>query len=211
MDPYVFSLLLGGAGLGTMALSGLGARAGGGRGHARGHARGHVRGHAKGHHVKGHAKAQAKGHAKGSSRNPAQALWVLTSPTVLFSVFLGLGATGLLLRPVLGGAVLAGVAVLGGLLFERLAVRPVWNFFLRFASAPALTLEACVEEPARAVSSFDANGHGLVAVELDGQVVQVLGTLAPNERAAGIRVRAGDRVRIAEVDVGRNRCTVSAL
>jgi translation initiation factor IF-1 len=42
-------------------------------------------------------------------------------------------------------------------------------------------------------------------------VVQVLGTLRAEDRALGVRVRAGDRVRIEDVDVERNRCTVSYL
>ena len=62
-----------------------------------------------------------------------------------------------------------------------------------------------------AVTGFDRDGHGLVALELDGQVVQVLATLRAADRAAGVRVRAGDRVRVEEIDAARNRCVVSAL
>jgi hypothetical protein len=58
--------------------------------------------------------------------------------------------------------------------------------------------------------NFDANGNGLVAVELDGQVVQLLATLNSNERGVARRVRAGDRLRIEAVD-DRNRCTVTYL
>ena len=61
-----------------------------------------------------------------------------------------------------------------------------------------------------AVTGFDRDGHGLIAVELDGQVVHVLATLRAADRAAGIRVRAGDRVRVEEVDPARNQCVVSA-
>ena len=43
------------------------------------------------------------------------------------------------------------------------------------------------------------------------QVVQLLATLTPAERASGMRVRTGDRVRIEEVDPARNRCVVSYL
>ena len=82
---------------------------------------------------------------------------------------------------------------------------------MRFASRPALTLESCVTDSATAVTSFDAAGQGLVAIELDGQVVQVLATLVAGERTAGAMVRAGDRVRIDAVDADRNRCTVSLL
>jgi hypothetical protein len=141
----------------------------------------------------------------------SRALWTLISPRVLFSALVGFGATGLLARGVLGGAPLFLAAVAGGAVFERLLVTPLWNFSLRFASAPALTLESCLADEARAVTAFDARGHGLIAVELDGQVVQVLGTLTAAEVATGRRVRAGDRLRVEDVDGARNRCTVSYL
>jgi hypothetical protein len=47
-----------------------------------------------------------------------------------------------------------------------------------------------------------------VALELDGQMVQLLGTLHREDKEAGVRVRAGDPVRIDEVDAERNRCIV---
>jgi hypothetical protein len=128
---------------------------------------------------------------------------------VLFSVLVGFGATGLLAGGLLGGVALAALAVAGGVAFEALLVRPLWNLAFRFASAPALTLGSALLDEARATSRFDANGQGLIAVEVDGQLVQVLGTLRPEERASGIRIRAGDRVRIEEVDEERGRCTVS--
>jgi len=46
---------------------------------------------------------------------------------------------------------------------------------------------------------------------LGGEVVQILGTLTPDERKNGVRVRAGDTVRVEEVDSVRNRCTVSRI
>ena len=139
----------------------------------------------------------------------SRAALALLSPRVLFSILLGLGLTGMLGRELLGGVPLFAVSVVGGLLFERLAVTPLWNFLLRFASRPALTLESCVTDDATAVTAFDNRGQGLIAVEVDGQVVQVLGTLQAADREAGVRVKAGDRVRIEDVDAGRNRCTVS--
>ena len=202
MDPYTFCVLLGAIGLGAMALTGVGRH-----GHAatpRGH--GHAGGtHAAAHtHAGGHSAHAAPG---GASR----VLWSLMSPRVLFSVLLGAGTAGLLLRSIAGGAWLAAAAVAGGVVFERFLVRPVWNLAMRFASRPALTLESCVADPATAVTSFDRHGQGVVAVELDGQVVQVLATLVPAEREAGMTVHAGDRVRIDAIDAQRNRCTVSLL
>ncbi|MEP6690444.1 MAG: hypothetical protein ABJD07_04770 [Gemmatimonadaceae bacterium] len=216
MDAYTFSLLLGGAGLGAMALSGLGHSSAGHShgGHAHvGHSHaGHTHAgqtHAGQTHAgQTHAGQTHAGHARGRE---GWSLWTLASPRVLFSLVLGFGATGSILHGMLGGVALAGAAIVGGVLFERFVVSPVFNFALRFASQPALMLESCITDEAEVVSSFDARGQGLVAVEMDGQVVQVLGTLRPADVAAGVRVRMGDRVRIEEVDSARNRCIVSAL
>ena len=135
----------------------------------------------------------------------------LISPRIVFSFLVGFGAGGVLLRHTLGGIVLVAIAAIVGVAFERLLVAPLWRFTHRFESAPALTLESAITDDAHAVSSFDARGQGLVAIELDGQVVQVLGTLRSEDLQAGVRVRAGDRLRIDAVDGARNRCTVSYL
>ena len=66
-------------------------------------------------------------------------------------------------------------------------------------------------EEGRAATNFDAAGDGIVALDLDGQVRQVLGTLCAEDRAAGLRVRAGDRVFVRSVDARRNRCTVAKV
>lgn len=227
MDIYLFSLLLGGIGLGAMAVSGLSHHAHSSHGHA-GSASGHAHGHAgtphgAPHHggVHGHAAAHAHGHGDVhgdthvSGGGASRLALTLVSPRVLFSVLLGLGASGLVLRNTavasLGGLVLAISALLGGVAFERLVVTPIWNFAFRFASRPALTLEHCLTEEATAVTAFDAKGQGIVAVEVDGQVVQLLATLQAGDRSRGVRVRAGERVRIEDVDAERNRCTVSSV
>jgi translation initiation factor IF-1 len=191
MNPYIFCLALGTVGLAAMAATGIGQHAGHGQvGH----------GHA-GHTAHGHA------HRGGLLRAAA-----IASPRLWFTLLAGFGAAGLLVRPLVdGGPLRAALAVAGAVLFELVLARPLWNFAFRFASQPATTLEACVEDEVRAVTGFDRDGHGLVAVELDGQVVQVLATLRAADRAAGVRVRAGDRVRVDEVDAARNRCVVSAL
>ena len=205
MDPYTFCLLLGALGLLGMSLTGMGRHGHAGHAHP-GHA--HTTPHA--HDAAANSAATRTAHAAGGSLT-SRLLWSLMSPRVLFTVLLGAGATGLLLRHTLGAGLLAGAAVAGGVIFEAVLVRPVWNASMRFASHPALTLESCVTDPATAVTSFDAHGQGVVAVELDGQMVQVLATLLPAERAAGATVHAGDRVHIAAVDAGHNRCTVSLL
>jgi hypothetical protein len=111
----------------------------------------------------------------------------------------------------LSAGALVAVAAAGGVAFEALLAGPLWRLALRFASAPAAMLEHSVADEVCAVTTFDAEGHGIVAVELDGQVVHVLGTLRREERAAGIRVRAGDRLRVEAVDDARNRCVVSRI
>lgn len=219
MDLYTFSLALGGIGLGTMAVAGLGARGGshhagarhnggGGRGTA-GHGQGHAHGtqpHTAGAHH--HDVADIRG---VSAPGLARGFSALVSPRIMFSFLVGFGAAGVLLRHTLGGVALLAVAVIGGVLLERLLVAPLWRFTHRFESSPALTLESAITDDAQAVSSFDARGQGLVAIELDGQVVQVLGTLRSEDLQAGVRVRAGDRLRVEAVDGARNRCTVSYL
>lgn len=205
MTVYEFTLALGAAGLGIMGLSGFAHTVGG---HHAAHAA--PSGHA-GHHV-GPARAGLRsGHLRGGGRTGGRALWALLSPRPLFSLLLGFGAVGLALHSVLPEPFLIGVASLGGAGFEFGLVRPLWNFLFRFESAPALTLESCIGDEAHAATSFDAKGDGLVTLELDGQVVQVLGSLRQVDRDAGIRVRAGDPVLIDDVDAARNRCTVRVI
>lgn len=213
MDLYTSSLLLGAAGLGVMALGGLGLRGHAGSGaHGHGHAGGHGHGAVHVHGVKHPGHAHVAGSAAGARSAVSNTLWAITSPRFLFSLVLGFGTAGELLRPMLGGPLLFAAALAGGVLFERALVSPLWNFAMRFASAPAVTLESAVSDEATAVTSFDANGQGIVSLEVDGQVVQILATLRPDDRALGTgRVRAGQRVRIEDVDAAKNRCTVSLI
>jgi hypothetical protein len=131
----------------------------------------------------------------------------LLSPRVLFALLVGFGAGGLVAMP-LGEPWRAGAAVLAAAAFEGLLVGPLWRMLFRFESAPAATLESAIEDDARAVMGFDANGQGLVALDVDGQIVQLLATLAPDDRARGARIRSGDVVRVSSIDAARNRCTV---
>lgn len=193
MDLYISSLLLGAGGLAVMALSGLGSRGHGGSSHSA--ARGHG-----GHHVHGvHAQNIA-----------ARTFWAITSPRVLFSFALGFGVLGEATHT-LGEPVQFVAAILGGLVFERFLVTPLWNFAMRFASTPAQTLESAVTDEATAVTSFDASGQGIVSIEVDGQIVQCLATLTSGDRDLGVRVRAGQRLRIDDVNSAQNRCTVSII
>jgi len=198
MNIYEFTLALGAAGLGIMGLSGFAHTVGG---HHGAHA-------SPSSHTGHHAVSARAGARSGGGRAGGRALWALLSPRPLFSILVGFGAVGLVLHSILPGAALFAVAALGGLAFEFGLMRPLWNFLFRFESAPALTLESCIGDEARAATSFDAKGNGLVVLELDGQVVQVLGSLRREDREAGVRVRAGDPVRIDDIDAQRNRCTV---
>ena len=250
MHFYLFSLLLGFAGLLIMAVSGVAGHGGDHASHSHGghlHAGGHhgdvnvhgIGGHAAGghiggghtghvghggHDVGGHAVTHGGGHAHGHGHHGdhghhgehgggdrAMGAWFLSflSPRVLFSILVGLGAAGLLLAGFLPAPLLLPAAVAGGFAFELLAVRPVWNFFFRFGSEPALTLESAVTDVATAVTGFNPQGEGLVKIELDGQIVQVLARLSPADRASGVRVHTGDTLVVEEVDAVRNCCTVS--
>jgi len=215
VDPYLFALLLGGIGLLAMAVLGLGGHSHGAglKGH-HGHVAG-AHGH-QGHGSAGHAHGPAShGHGDGAHQvahheAPSGRWLLLLSPRVWFTLLVGFGAGGILARP-LGSSLLqllAGVA--GAVLFEAMLVRPLWNFLARFESSPAQTLEHGVMDEAEAVSGFNASGEGLVRMTVDGQVVQLLGTLRAEDLDAGIRVRAGDRVIIESIDSRRQRCVVSA-
>jgi hypothetical protein len=125
-------------------------------------------------------------------------------------VLTGFGVAGLAFGA-LGEPVRFGLALAGGLVFEIAMTGPLSRVLLRFASRPALTLESCVMDEVRAAAGFDTDGSGLVTAELDGQIVQVLATLRPQDLAAGARVRQGDRLRVEEVDGVRQRFIVSVL
>jgi hypothetical protein len=212
MDLYISSLLLGAGGLAVMALSGLGARGHGGSSHAgHGHAHGGTHGLAHQHGVQHAAHALARGGKSAPAGAASRTFWTITSPRFLFSLALGFGAVGEATQSILGGSLRLAAAIAGGVLFERAIVSPLWNFAMRFASTPALTLESAVTDEATAVTSFDANGQGIVSLEVDGQIVQILATLNSGDRDLGIRVRAGQRVRIEDVNSAQNRCTVSLI
>ena len=196
MDAYAFALALGTAGLAAMTVLGFH------HGHAPGRS-GH--GHHHSTHVRGADRAGGHRHHAGASSR----LLLFLSPRLWFSLLVGFGATGLLVGQHAAAAVRLGVALLGALAFEALLVRPIWSLATRFASDPAMTLETGVMDDAEAVTGFNAKGEGLVRLDLDGQVVQLLGVLTSSERAAGIRVAAGDRLLVEAVDPARQRCTVS--
>jgi hypothetical protein len=215
MDLYLSSMVLGAIGFTAMALGGLGSRGGGHHGggaHGHGGATGHGHGVAHGHPPAGagHAGHAHASHTHGSAM-AGRTFWLITSPRFLFSLMLGFGATGAMLHSVLPSPILLGAAAVGAVAFERFLVTPLWNLAMRFASRPASTFESAVADEAVAVSAFDDNGQGIVSLELDGQVLQVLATLQPQDRLLGTRIRAGQRLRIDDVNAAKQSCTVSIL
>ena len=182
-------------------------------GHMGHHAAGH--GHGGGSHAgHSHAGAQQGQHAHGQVRGGrgrgTSFLLTLLSPLTFFSLCLGTGATGLLLKHFhLRGPVVAIAALVGGIVFYGLIIRPLWNFVFQFASTPSTALEGTVAREAEALTSFDAGGKGLVRLTIDGQLVRILATLEPDDRAAA--VRPGDRLTVTSVDGHTNSCRVARL
>jgi hypothetical protein len=191
--------------------------------HGVGASHGHAAAPSHGHAVApshGHAALPSHGHSHGHDSAHSHdahhdgwksSLWTWLSPRVLFNFLVGFGATGLVAEQLVGPFVALPIAIAGGVAFEAFIVRPLFNSLFRFESSPAQTLGSALMSEGRAVTGFDANGNGLIALELGGEVVQVLGTQLRDERSAGVRIRAGDIVRIEEVDDSRNRCTVSRI
>lgn len=206
MHIYATLLLIGVLGLLAQAL--LGVSHGGHAGHG-GHGHGGHAGHG------GHSQA-AHGHNNaGQTQNAARdrgpsPLWTLFSPLTLFSLCLGTGATGLLLRHVHAVHWLIAMAALaGGAVFYGLAVRPLWNLIFQFASTPSRALAGTVAGTAEALGRFDANGKGLVRLTIDGQIVRVLAFLEPGEPNSA--VQPGDKLTVTSVDERANTCRVMRL
>ena len=173
---------------------------------------GFTHGHAThGHSAHDHADSShgVHGHSShGHHDSSATKFLAFLSPRVLFSLALGFGAAGLVLNAFFTLWVAVILAAVGALALERLVVYPYWNWLMHFASAPAEMMGDTVRAKGRAVTRFDASGSGLIQLELDGQVRQVLGTLVTTQR--GLEVLVGDAVRVESVDA-RGNCTVSKL
>ncbi len=161
----------------------------------------------------GHAGQSEQGHsAQGHGERGPSPLWTLLSPLAIFSLCLGAGATGLLLRPAhLAAALTALAAVTGGLVFFGLLVRPLWNLLFRFASQPSAALEGMVARQAEAVTGFDERGRGLVGLTIDGQWVRVLATLEDDTQADAAPIMLGEQLTVVSVDGRANSCRVARL
>jgi hypothetical protein len=166
------------------------------------HGSSHASSHQAGHHPS-HGKATV-------SRSPGNVVYGLLawlSPIYICSAVLGFGATGTLASPFLQGWFQLGAALVGAYIISCFCVRPLLTGVQKWASLPAKTLSDAMLEDGTAVTDFDSHGFGLVRLNLDGQVVQLLGQLAPEERS-GDRVRSGETLFVRSVDPAKQRCVV---
>jgi len=164
-------------------------------------------GHAHGGHTAHHG-----GGVRGGGRRGQSLLWSLLSPLAFFSLCIGMGATGLLLKHLhLHPAAVAGAAFTGGIVFYGLLIRPLWGLIFQFASTPSKALEGTLAREAEALTPFDTSGKGLVRLNVDGQFVRILATLEPDERGESTIVRPGDRLTVTSVDGRTNSCRVARL
>ncbi len=192
----IYELLLGIGFVGTLSQVFLGAA--GGRSHGRHAGRG-------ARHSAKHTRA-GRGRGHGGS-GALELLAGLLSPLLLFSLSLGAGATGMVLRGSLkSGLFLALGAALGGLAFYFLIARPLLGVALKFASKPAETLSDSVAASAEATGRFDERGQGIVQLVIDGRLVRLLARLdSPAE------VLPGEKLVVLSVDTRRNTCCVTRL
>ncbi len=195
MNGFLWTMVVGLAGLVLMALPGL--RRHGPRGGHPGSAA--PRGHP------GHA-----GHALGKGATATTVLRLLPEPRTVFSLLVLFGAfANVLEKNAHLTALVAGVvALVPALGIEVGVVAPLWRFFLRFGGKPSSPLEALLLEEGRAVTPF-RNGRGLVEVVRDGRTVQLSARLPPELQTQEVKV--GDKLRIDGVDPEHERVTVSVL
>jgi hypothetical protein len=142
-----------------------------------------------------------------SARNLVSGLLTWLSPAYICGAIIGFGATGTLVSPILQGWLQLSAALLGAYIICFFCIRPLLTGVQKWASLPAKTLSDAMLEDGTAVTDFDSKGYGLVRLNLDGQVVQLLGQLAPEEEL-GARVRSGETVFVRSVDSARQRCVV---
>jgi hypothetical protein len=201
---FLSSMILGLVGLLAMTALGVGHSSSGHGSNGHGHSPGshaHSDSSHHGHHDQPHA--HGRDHDSGSSTK-----WLaLISPRVIFSLALGFGAVGLVAEKFVTIALSIPLAIIGAIALERILIQPYWKLLMRFASKPAQNLESATFARAKAVMDFDASGSGLIELELDGQVRQVLGTLKGGHEA---RVTRGKSLRIESVTAAGN-CIVSVL
>jgi hypothetical protein len=178
------------------------------------------------HHVQGGSPPQVSGgghavhaattvhssqvnHTAHHHSQATSVLWWLAwfSPIYLCGTIIGFGLTGTFLGALLRGWPRFALALGGAFLLRRLCIKPLMTAVMNWASLPAKTLDDAVLETGTAATNFDRQGFGMVRLRLDGQVVQLLGQIAPEDQA-GPRVISGEPLFIRSVDSLRQRCVV---
>jgi hypothetical protein len=137
------------------------------------------------------------------------ARWI-PSPRGVFTLLALYGAFANAIVEVFHATPLVGAlgATIPTALVDRWMVRPLWNLVFKLQATPSGPLGALVLNDAVAVVPF-RNGRGVVSTHRDGRVVQLAARLCDEQIA--LTVKVGDRLRIEEVDSGRERVTVSVL
>ena len=222
---FLTLMVIGLVGLVMMAIPAFGNHAPGSHGHLPpGAAHGGALGHApvNAHPQLGpHASATASSTSSSTSIVPkeivpadthgaAGLVRFIPSPRAVASVLALYGAFGnALVHAVhLSLVMSAVVAIVPAFLFERFAVRPLWNLIFRFQAHPSAPLEALVLDEASAVTPFK-NGKGMISVVREGRRCQFSARLRPEDAMA--RVAVGDRLRIEDVDSKNERFVVSVF
>jgi hypothetical protein len=163
-----------------------------------------------GHHAQVGPSSGHHGHHHDSAQHDASIMrYLLLSPLDVFSMALGAGAAGLIYSTVADPRWAWIPAIFGAIIFCFAIVRPLMRLGRRFESKPSEGLEGTIAQQAKAITSFDAQGRGLISISLDGQECQVLAFLTSGELQNGISVRKGDEVVILSVDSAKNLCTVT--
>jgi hypothetical protein len=172
----------------------------------------HNHGGSHSHHTSGrHDSSNHHSPERISGRN-LSLLLSLFSPLTFFSVCLGVGATGLLLKHWhLAESIAVIFALIGGTLFYGALIRPLTALILNFASTPSKALEGAIAQPAEVLSHFDSSGKGLVRLTVDGQVVSILATLEDNDRPIASQILPGDRLVVTSIDGRSNACKVARI
>ena len=207
MDIYLSCLIGGGVALVVLAFCGIGFHHIGirpGAGHNSPAPGGHIRAPA---HQSSHPSFGRNTPANQAVSNLISGLLTWLSPAYLAGAIIGFGATGTLLARILHGWLQLGASLIGAYIICFLCIRPLLTGVQKWASLPAKTLTDALLENGTAVTDFDSKGYGLVRLNLDGQVVQLLGQLALEEQS-GARVRSGETLFVRSVDPGKQRCVV---
>ena len=162
----------------------------------------HPTAHHTGHHSPGH-----NGKASHFASDVVSVLLTWLSPAYICGAIIGFGATGTLVSPILQGWLRLVAALAGAYIICSFCIRPLLTGLQKWASLPAKTLTDAMLENGTAVTDFDSKGYGLVRLNLDGQIIQLLGQLAPEEQS-GARVRSGETLFVRSVDPAKQRCVV---